>query len=112
MPDAAVRLFVALRVTMGQIALMSIPVLILIPREWAWLLCLEVLLAIVLSLLWPWLPGNGWVKGALLGTLLGLVCFGARLLQTPLPGALLPLAPLAIALAATWLGGMLMGAKA
>ena len=111
-PPLIVRLFTGLRLALVQALLMALPVWIIYPMALAWVIPLLFFAACLLSGFWPTLPGNGWVKGLILGILgasMSVIPMALHLGRATISAP--PLLPLGIFLAFLWMGGVLMGAR-
>lgn len=106
-----IRLLSALRLALGQILLIVLPVLIINTNSILWVILAFLLAALILAGFWFVIPGNGWVKGVIIGA----VCAGIATLPVNqfIPTIINPphLLPLGIFLTFVWMGGILTGAR-
>lgn len=105
------RLLGAVKIWMGQVLLLTLPALIFGWQAALWIFSCTALSAILLAVLWIWLPGNGWARGLLTGLIIAAMIFGLfqfNIIPSP-NGTILPLVGAWIC--CTWMGGILSGAK-
>ncbi len=110
-PGIAIRFMAALRLVLGQIFLITLPVLIINSNSILWVILSFLLAAFLLAMFWPIVPGNGWVKGAIFGA----VCAGIAILPIiqliPIMINFSRYLPIGIFMSFIWMGGILMGAR-
>ena len=106
-----IRSISAIRLALGQILLIVLPVLVINSKSILWTIGVLLFAAFLIAGFWSVVPGSGWMKG----TILGVVCAGIAILPAVqiIPALIdLPnLFPLGIFLAFVWMGGILMGAR-
>ncbi len=110
-PGIIIRFITALRLVLGQLLLIVLPVLVINSKSILWTIGVLLFAAFLIAGLWSIVPGSGWMKG----TILGVVCAGITILPVvqiiPTLIDLPHLLPLGIFLAFVWMGGILMGAR-
>jgi hypothetical protein len=111
-PSPIVRLSAGLRLAIGQILLMALPVLLVHPMALAWVAPILIVAASILSGFWPLIPGYGWIKGLITGIFFGGLSIIPVIFRVfPTIVSWPHLLPLGILIIFTWIGGVLMGAQ-
>lgn len=103
-----IRLYAAVRLALAQLLLLLLPIAIINIQAFIPTTAFLLVGAILMALLWNFLPASGWVKGGSIGIINAVLAFAPGFLQT---FSLPPLFLVGVVLLTLWLGGQLMGAR-